>query len=227
MADYRDYEFLRDPFEGWILNGYCITMVEGPTTDGFLELVGARIWPGTVIGYEQMNLAWPATSEHYIGVTTIDGGPWVLVIETAGGFMGIADNVMGPVAAAGHTIVSIYGGEGAGRISWWEHGVQVAHIEVNRPDYDGPWSGADPHRIKEVWESTAPEDIEERSDLGWVYPQALFAASETITGIPLTLDLLTQSEFTLATVPDTPPPVAGQYTGRLRDAGWDARAVHP
>lgn len=226
MADFSDYQFLREPFQGWILNGYCVTLVADTSAEEFLQLVDAEIWPDRVRGYEEMNLAWPSTSDHYVGVADLPGR-WTLIIETAAGHMGISEYVLGPVAAKMHDIVSIYGAEGSGRIEWWTDGILVAHMDVSYLEYDGAWSGADPRRFEDVWNAVVPDDLDDRVDSGWVFPQALFAAAENITGIHLSQEVLASSEFKLATVRAILPPAAGEYTRRLRDAGWDARALHP
>lgn len=84
-----------------------------------------------------------------------------------------------------------------------------------------------PSPFRGLWNAVVADDPDDRVDSGWVFPQALFAAAENITGIHLNQEVLASSEFTLVTVRAILPPAAEEYTSRLRDAGWDARALHP
>lgn len=81
MADFSDYQILRQPFEGWILSGYCLIVVANTSAD---ELLGAEVRPNRTHGYEEINVAWPSTMGRYIKVADLPGR-WTLVIRAAMG----------------------------------------------------------------------------------------------------------------------------------------------
>ncbi|MDJ0396734.1 DUF6461 domain-containing protein [Rhodococcus sp. G-MC3] len=131
---------------------------------------------------------------------------------------------MGPVAA-GHDIVSVYGAEGAYQFVMWIDGVLQSSINPKERDFDSTWGGNDPTRFDEVWAAVTPSATEDDPLQGFVVSQSLFAAMETITGVSLTEETLTETQFVLGTVARMIPATASAYSRRLRDAGWNARAL--
>lgn len=224
MVTYRDYEFLREDFEGWLLNGACITLLHGMQASELLTALGSTVPPSSVVGYEEMNLAWTGAEGFFVGVADLDSD-WALVIETAAGYMGITAAVIGPVAT-NHDVVSIYGTDGMMRIVWWEEAIEVVTFDPSDFELDTPWNGADPRRIVPIWDAVGPGETINDPDRGWLLIQAMFAVAESITGVRLDANTLNNSIFHLGLIPPIAPPDQDVYTRALRAADWNARALH-
>ncbi|MGU3438447.1 DUF6461 domain-containing protein [Actinomycetes bacterium M1A6_2h] len=137
--------------------------------------------------------------------------------------MGQSADVIGKVAAE-HDVVSIYGAEGIYSFQMWVDGVLQVNINPNEAEYDSPWSGADPARFVPIWDDVSPGAVSS-AEKGLAFPQALFAAAETVTGVQVTEGVLMGADFVRGVVPRLPPPAGSEFVRRLRDAGWDARAL--
>ncbi|WP_076482603.1 DUF6461 domain-containing protein [Williamsia sterculiae] len=223
---YRDYLWFKDDeFTGWRGNGHVVSLIRDATAAGVLDALGAVGRRRTDMGFsgfgqqamefEMLGLVRPdpyaVQTVQTVGVADIGDG-WVLLIQQASDYLGIDDELFGPVIAH-HEVVSHYSNVNANnRFAWWRDGKRVVSFEPMSPTMDLEWARATaPEETDTVLALIAEVggielDDHEGTRTEFFHIEGSFALAERLTGVEVSKELLASAEFTVAMIPTTTQP---------------------
>ena len=199
-GDYRWFEA-----DGDLAKGFCFTWVKGLNPQQVIKRLGGRElervdWQ-QVVGSGDGQQA--GANDYFVGIARV--GAWALMVED-NGTLGTTDTLVVPLSA-GTTLISHYRkADGHGRLLF------LADREV-RLDFDptdpkklgGSGAGALAPVIDAAGfgDAETMRPTEDPARYRTYCMEAAFALTERLTGVPMTLDLLTTMTYRLTRVPGT------------------------
>ncbi|MEU6345900.1 DUF6461 domain-containing protein [Streptomyces sp. NPDC046977] len=188
-----DYRWFEADFAR-LAEAYCITLVRGITPPEVLRILRAEV-QGHSTGVVALDEhAYETAQVHegthgYLGVAPLHD--WSVLVEP-NGYIGTLDGVLSRLSV-GRTAVSHYRNVNAvDHFDWFEDGKPKLHFE---PLFAWDRGGSDPDclvaAMREVGFATEEGAIDDLD----VVTAATFALAERVTGIRLTPELLTTTEF--------------------------------
>ncbi|MER5556169.1 DUF6461 domain-containing protein [Streptomyces sp. NPDC002793] len=192
-----DYGWLKEQY-AFLMEAYCITLVQGLPPDGLLKALGAASWEH-VTGVRAMEVPAYERSEdggYFVGVAAV--GDWSLMVEY-NGFVGVTDALMLPISQGREVVSHFCNVNAVDHFCWYEDGTTRLHFQ---PLFAYQRDGSHPDRVLTEMEEAGfdLDDTDERNYEG--HTEAAFALAERLTGVRLTPELFGSAEFTCGRVPD-------------------------
>lgn len=223
---YRDYLWFNDDeFGGWRATGHVVSLIRDATADGVLDALGAVGRRRTGVGFDGFAhramefdvLGLTRASQHdlptvqIVGLADIGDG-WVLLVQQNSDYLGVDDNLFGPVVRH-HEVVSHFSNVNANnRFVWWRDGKRVVSFEPMIPTMDLEWARATAPTETDTVLALIAEvggielDDHEGTRTEFFHIEGSFALAERLTGVAVSKQLLQSAEFTVAMIPTTTEP---------------------
>jgi hypothetical protein len=184
-----------------LTKGFCFTWVQNLVPQQILDRLGAteleRVGWRQLVGSGDGQL--PGADRFFFGVARVDD--WSLIVEDAGA-LGATDALARPLSA-GTRLVSHYR-DGAGRGRFLLLADQETELDFD-PIEPGRRAGLQAQELAPILEAAGFTGVNDTAAVARgpsaVATAAAFALTERVTGIAMTLELLTTRTYVLATVP--------------------------
>ncbi|NMM92274.1 hypothetical protein B2J88_49930 [Rhodococcus sp. SRB_17] len=219
MRTYRDYDWLRPTYDGWIGTGYGVTLIDAISPGEVLDALGAPTAERLVAtGLEDINregLDLDTGDVDFQVVAVADAGDgWTLMLQQNSGYLGITEAVMRPLFERHQVLSHNSSINGDGHFMWWSHGELLADFEPLNPGFTSSGAGTAPEEVIDLIRQIGGIELDDTPDGRTEYRQVegAFALGEQLTGVTITPELLGDTEFTVSVVPLRPgahrlPPV--------------------
>jgi uncharacterized protein DUF6461 len=191
-ADYRWFAAERD-----LTKGFCFTWVHGLGPQQVLDRLRGteleRVTWGQLVGSGDGQVA--GADRFFFGVARVQD--WSLIVEDAGA-LGVTDALARPLSAGTRLVSHYRGSDGRGRfllLADQEVELDFDPLEPNRR------AGSRARELAPILAAAGFGGVRGTDIAAGVATEAAFALAERITGIAMTLDLLTTKTYLLATVP--------------------------